>query len=234
MVRFCVDHDKLLIIDRCFATFAMVDGGVPWFDVYELLESSGVSYLVIEDTGKTWPVQDAKCAILMTSEDIYPAIYDIHTSVLLNVSPFTLNMLTRYLRGLEARRPALGAQRASRPTGRSWPTPWQTTPVQMHASRGSTSAWPGWTSRGWASTPPASSSACWPRTSTCCRATTSSGASPSRGDRFVRVALARDPALFAAAAAKLAGEPGDMEGSARDWTVKPAPRVPRLHRSSWE
>ena len=90
------------MIDRCFASFALMDGGTRWFDIYDLLESSGVSYLLIEDTGKVWPLQDAKCAILMTSRDIYPAIYDIHTSVLLNVSPFTLNMLTRYLRDSES------------------------------------------------------------------------------------------------------------------------------------
>jgi aspartate/methionine/tyrosine aminotransferase len=101
VVRFCVDHGKLLIIDRCFASFALMDGSARWFDIYDLLESSGVSYIVIEDTGKVWPLQDAKCAILMASRDIYPAIYDIHTSVLLNVSPFTLNMLTRYLRDSE-------------------------------------------------------------------------------------------------------------------------------------
>jgi aspartate/methionine/tyrosine aminotransferase len=101
VVRYCVDHGKLLMIDRCFASFALMDGSVSWFDIYELLESSGVSYIVIEDTGKVWPLQDAKCAILMASRDIYPAIYDIHTSVLLNVSPFVLNMLTRYLRDSE-------------------------------------------------------------------------------------------------------------------------------------
>jgi aspartate/methionine/tyrosine aminotransferase len=101
LVRFCVDHRKLLIIDRCFATFALAQGAVEWFDLYELLESSGVSYMIIEDTGKTWPLQDAKCAILMTSEDLRQAVYDIHSSVLLNVSPFTLNVLTRYLRDSE-------------------------------------------------------------------------------------------------------------------------------------
>jgi aspartate/methionine/tyrosine aminotransferase len=101
VVRFCREHRKILIIDRCFAAFALMDGSVEWFDLYELLESSGVSYLIIEDTGKTWPLQDAKCAILMASQDLYQAIYDIHTSVLLNVSPFTLNMVTRYLRDSE-------------------------------------------------------------------------------------------------------------------------------------
>jgi aspartate/methionine/tyrosine aminotransferase len=67
-------------------------------DLYELLEGSGVSYIAIEDTGKTWPVQDAKCSLLMVSDDIYPQVYNNHTSILLNVSPFVLNMLTQYLR----------------------------------------------------------------------------------------------------------------------------------------
>jgi aspartate/methionine/tyrosine aminotransferase len=56
-----------------------------------------VSYLTIEDTGKTWPIQDAKCALLTASDDIYEEIYNIHTSVLLNVSPFVLNVVHHYV-----------------------------------------------------------------------------------------------------------------------------------------
>ncbi|MCQ4041475.1 pyridoxal phosphate-dependent aminotransferase [Streptantibioticus rubrisoli] len=97
VVRYCKDHNKLLVIDFCFASFTLFDPEVTRFDVYELLESSGVTYLAIEDTGKTWPVQDAKCAMITASDDIRETVYNIHTSVLLNVSPFTLNMLTQYL-----------------------------------------------------------------------------------------------------------------------------------------
>ncbi|MFF4415296.1 aminotransferase class I/II-fold pyridoxal phosphate-dependent enzyme [Streptosporangium sp. NPDC001559] len=97
VVRFCRDHDKLLLIDFCFASFTLFDPALTRFDVYELLENSGVRYLAIEDTGKTWPVQDAKCALLTPSDDIKEAVYNIHTSVLLNVSPFVLNMLTEYV-----------------------------------------------------------------------------------------------------------------------------------------
>lgn len=97
VVRYCKDHDKLLMLDLCFAAFALMDEGIGRFDVYEVLESSGVKYIAIEDTGKTWPVQDAKCSLLTVSDDIYHNIYNIHTSVLLNVSPFVLNMLTQYL-----------------------------------------------------------------------------------------------------------------------------------------
>jgi aspartate/methionine/tyrosine aminotransferase len=96
VVRFCRDHGKLLIFDFSFASFALA-GDVGRFDVYELLDGSGVSYMTIEDTGKTWPIQDAKCALLTVSDDIYEAVYNIHTSVLLNVSPFVLNLVTHYV-----------------------------------------------------------------------------------------------------------------------------------------
>ncbi|MFE0189666.1 pyridoxal phosphate-dependent aminotransferase [Streptomyces sp. NPDC058989] len=97
VVRFCKDHHKLLVIDFCFASFTLFDPELARFDIYELLESSGVSYLAIEDTGKTWPVQDAKAAMVTASDDIREDIYNLHTSVLLNVSPFVLNMLTQYV-----------------------------------------------------------------------------------------------------------------------------------------
>jgi aspartate/methionine/tyrosine aminotransferase len=97
VVRFCVERGKLLIIDFCFASFLLTDERHDRFDVYRLLEESGVSYLAVEDTGKTWPVQDAKCAIITASEDIRRTIYNIHTAVLLNVSPFVLNVLGHYV-----------------------------------------------------------------------------------------------------------------------------------------
>jgi aspartate/methionine/tyrosine aminotransferase len=97
VIRYCKDYDKLLLLDLCFASFALCDPRHDRFDIYELLEESGVSYVAIEDTGKTWPVQDAKCAMITASEDIREDIYNIHTAVLLNVSPFVLNFLTSYV-----------------------------------------------------------------------------------------------------------------------------------------
>ncbi len=97
VIRYCVDHDKLLMIDFCFASFALCDPNIGRVDVYQLLEESGVTYMVIEDTGKTWPIQDAKCAMITASRDIHEDVYNLHTSVLLNVSPFVLNMVTQYI-----------------------------------------------------------------------------------------------------------------------------------------
>lgn len=96
VVRFCVDHDKLLILDLCFAAF-MNTTGQTRCDIYEILEKSGVRYIAMEDTGKVWPLQDAKCATLMSSIDIKEELYQIVTSVLLNVSPFVLRLVTRYI-----------------------------------------------------------------------------------------------------------------------------------------
>lgn len=97
VVRFCVDHRKLLILDFCFAAFLLASG-LHRPDAYAILEDSGVSYIAMEDTGKTWPLQDAKCATITASRDVTPALYPIVTSVLLNVSPFVLKLVTEYVR----------------------------------------------------------------------------------------------------------------------------------------
>lgn len=97
IIRFCKDYKKILIMDYCFGSFLLSGDFIHLFDVYELFEKSGVSYITMEDTGKTWPVQDAKVALLKTSKDLYEDIYNIHTSYLLNVSPFLLRFLEEYL-----------------------------------------------------------------------------------------------------------------------------------------
>lgn len=118
VVRYCADFRKVLLIDLCFASFALCDDGVGRFDIYRLLEDSGISYMAIEDTGKTWPVQDAKCAMLTVSEDLREHVYNIHTAVLLNVSPFVLNFLTHYIEdsiedGLASVRDVISENRAA-------------------------------------------------------------------------------------------------------------------------
>jgi aspartate/methionine/tyrosine aminotransferase len=97
VIRFCVDFNKLLLLDFSFASFALMDPAIGRYDIYEMLEESGVSYIGMEDTGKTWPLQDAKCAAMVVSKDISREIYNLQTSVLLNVSPFLLNVVRSYI-----------------------------------------------------------------------------------------------------------------------------------------
>lgn len=98
VVKFCQDYNKILIIDYCFANFLMNDEEFELYDTYQILKESGIKYMAIEDTGKTWPIQDAKIAMLKVSDNLYEEMYSIYTAYILNVSPFVLNFLTEYLR----------------------------------------------------------------------------------------------------------------------------------------
>ncbi|HAZ46451.1 MAG TPA: aspartate/tyrosine/aromatic aminotransferase [Cyanobacteria bacterium UBA11369] len=97
VVQFCKDYDKILIVDYCFANFLMNDEEIELYDIYKVLKESGIKYMAIEDTGKTWPIQDAKIAMLKVSDSLYEEMYSIYTAYILNVSPFILNFLTEYL-----------------------------------------------------------------------------------------------------------------------------------------
>ncbi len=97
LIRFAKENKKLLIFDFCFAAFMLNNKNLQLFDIYEMLETSGVSYIAMEDTGKTWPLQDAKVAMLKSSADLYADIYNLYTAYLLNVSPFILNIVTQYI-----------------------------------------------------------------------------------------------------------------------------------------
>jgi aspartate/methionine/tyrosine aminotransferase len=83
LIRFAKDNNKLLIFDFCFSSFMLSDKNFEVFDVYEMLDAAGVSYIAMEDTGKTWPLQDTKASILKTSADIYQDVYNIHTAYLI-------------------------------------------------------------------------------------------------------------------------------------------------------
>ncbi|NJO63506.1 MAG: aminotransferase class I/II-fold pyridoxal phosphate-dependent enzyme [Richelia sp. RM2_1_2] len=97
IIRFCKDYNKLLIIDYCFANFLMYDSEIELYDTYETLKESGVKYMAIEDTGKCWPIQSTKVAMLKVSDSLYEDMYEIYTSYILSVSPFILNLLSEYI-----------------------------------------------------------------------------------------------------------------------------------------
>jgi aspartate/methionine/tyrosine aminotransferase len=201
VIRFCRDHDKILLLDFCFAAFALADPAIERFDVYSLLEASEVSYVTIEDTGKTWPVQDAKCAILMASDDIWNDIYNIHTSVLLNVSPFVLQLLRAYIEdsiddGLTSVRNVLVANRKAATSALDGSIlEYQTPTVDVSVAWFKINHDTLWATRlhadlvdvGVAVLP--GTGFFW--------------STPSRGQDYVRIALARDPKMFAVAVTRL-------------------------------
>jgi aspartate/methionine/tyrosine aminotransferase len=93
IVNYCAVNKKLVIIDFAFRLFSYLN---QW-DQYETLDSIGVDYLIIEDTGKAWSIYDMKVGILTPSKTIFDAIADIHDDYLLNVSPFILKLITEFI-----------------------------------------------------------------------------------------------------------------------------------------
>jgi aspartate/methionine/tyrosine aminotransferase len=88
----CADNRRLLVLDQSFKGHVRE----ACFDHYEVLEASGVDYIVIEDTGKLWPLLDMKVAFLVTNEQMARELRPVVDDILLNVSPFHLALVRRY------------------------------------------------------------------------------------------------------------------------------------------
>lgn len=92
---FCKKNNKLLIIDTSFRFYTPKED---IFDAYQIINESGVDYIFVEDTGKTWPTHDIKISVLALSKNIYQPIYDIYTDLILHISPFALKLLTEFVK----------------------------------------------------------------------------------------------------------------------------------------
>jgi aspartate/methionine/tyrosine aminotransferase len=63
------------------------------FDMYRVLESAGVDYVVIEDTGKLWPVSELKLGFVAMSTRLEGELKHLVSDVLLSVSPLVLRLV---------------------------------------------------------------------------------------------------------------------------------------------
>ena len=90
----CAREGILLVIDFSFRFISELH---TW-DQYAVLVESGVDFLCVEDTGKTWPVLDMKVGMLLASPRMRRAVTDITEDYLLNVSPFMLKLITEYIK----------------------------------------------------------------------------------------------------------------------------------------
>jgi aspartate/methionine/tyrosine aminotransferase len=93
LAKRCKESGRILVLDQSFK--GQVEQATA-FDHYEVLSDAGVSYVVIEDTGKLWPTLDLKVAFLLCSNDLLMQLEDIVDDVLLNVSPFLLEVVRRF------------------------------------------------------------------------------------------------------------------------------------------
>jgi aspartate/methionine/tyrosine aminotransferase len=97
LLGFCKEHRKLLILDSCFRAYLprpLVH------DQYRLVLESGVDAVLIEDTGKTWPTSEIKAPFFAVSRarGLFGRLYDIYTDFLLHVSPVGIGLVHQFIR----------------------------------------------------------------------------------------------------------------------------------------
>ncbi|HSX35021.1 MAG TPA: pyridoxal phosphate-dependent aminotransferase [Candidatus Saccharimonadales bacterium] len=95
LVEHCKATGKLLILDTSFRAYRPDD---TIFDEYGILQQSGIDYIVVEDTGKTWPTKELKTSVLAVSPSVYNGIFDIYSDFIYHHSPFVLQLLTSFIK----------------------------------------------------------------------------------------------------------------------------------------
>ena len=88
----CAARGIVLVIDACFRAFE----GRTQFDSYEVLDATGVDYVVIEDTGKLWPTGGIKLGFLVVSAGSSLAVPDVAADILLTAPPFSVAVVEKF------------------------------------------------------------------------------------------------------------------------------------------
>jgi aspartate/methionine/tyrosine aminotransferase len=94
IVEVCKSKGILLIIDFSFRFYS----NLTTWDQYEVLYKSGIEFIAMEDTGKTFPLLDLKVSTIMANRSIHLQLQDISNDFLLNISPFILKLLTEFVK----------------------------------------------------------------------------------------------------------------------------------------
>jgi aspartate/methionine/tyrosine aminotransferase len=88
LCELCARMGVTLFVDKTFRLYS-----TQVFDTYKILNDSGLNYVVIEDTGKTWPSQDAKASLMVYSESLAEDLRMLYEEIFLCHSNFTLAFL---------------------------------------------------------------------------------------------------------------------------------------------
>jgi aspartate/methionine/tyrosine aminotransferase len=193
----CAERGVILVIDCCFRGF---DHRVQ-FDHYAVLDETGVEYVVLEDTGKLWPMTGLKLGFSVSSSRNRLPLDDAASDVILS-APGIVALLVEALAedmadgGMEqihsliaANRSAIASELDGCPMARQvdGTSLVSVSRVQVDKPLSATRLWGDLMRQGICAVP------CrpfyWSR--------------PSHGERFLRIALARDPEVVTRAAVAL-------------------------------
>ncbi len=97
LVAFCQRRQKLLVLDNCFRAYIPRD---MLYDQYHIILDADIDVVLIEDTGKTWPTAEIKAPFFAISRarGFFDRIYDIYTDFLLHISPVGIKLMHEFIR----------------------------------------------------------------------------------------------------------------------------------------
>lgn len=96
VAEYCRRNGTVLVVDCCFRLFS--PQMTSWCQ-YTVLAESGASYIILEDTGKVFPFLDLKVGMLAASPDLIGPLHRLNRDLLLNMSPWMLELLGRSCEG---------------------------------------------------------------------------------------------------------------------------------------
>jgi aspartate/methionine/tyrosine aminotransferase len=88
----CAARGAPLVIDQCFRAFDTRTQ----YDTYELLDETGVEYVVIEDTGKLWPTGGVKLGFLVWGSRARLDCHEVASDVLLTAPSFSTILVEQF------------------------------------------------------------------------------------------------------------------------------------------
>ncbi|RZU51659.1 agmatinase/enduracididine biosynthesis enzyme MppP,TIGR04462 [Krasilnikovia cinnamomea] len=91
LAEMCARTGRVIALDTCFRA----QDERAQYDTYQILEEAGPEWLVIEDTGKLWPMLELKAGFLAWGANTRLPLADAFSDVLLSVSPMVLLLIAR-------------------------------------------------------------------------------------------------------------------------------------------
>jgi aspartate/methionine/tyrosine aminotransferase len=92
LARACAERGAPMVIDQCFRAFDTR----AQYDTYALLDATGVEYVIIEDTGKLWPTGGVKLGLLAWSPNARLDLAEVAADVLLTAPPFSALVVEQF------------------------------------------------------------------------------------------------------------------------------------------
>ena len=92
LCEYCKSRGIVVIMDACFRA----QTSKTQYDSYRVAINSGAQCIIIEDTGKLWPVHELKMGLLTWTANVTLGLHRNHSDLMLSASPFILCLVREF------------------------------------------------------------------------------------------------------------------------------------------